>query len=74
MLQTISILNKCCFLTFYSSKNPEKMCYRFHKNIKQLNCFQYFELIYFDFLSRKSAYILKGHMTLKTGVMMLSKN
>ncbi len=29
------------FLTFYSSKNPEKQHHGFHKNIKQNNCFQY---------------------------------
>ncbi len=36
LLEYISILNKYCyFLTFYSSKNPEKKHHRFQKNIKQ---------------------------------------
>ncbi len=43
------------FSTLYSSKNPENVR-RFHKNIKQHNCFQHIRMISEEF---------------KTGVMML---
>ncbi len=41
------------FLTFYSSKYPEKKLFT-KKNIKQRNCFQHIRMI------------LKNHVTLKT--------
>jgi len=41
-LQKISILNKCCLWTFYSSMNTEKKekYQSFYKNIKQHNFYQ----------------------------------
>ncbi len=49
--------------TFYSSKNPEKICHCFHKNIMQHNCYHAEHQI--SILE----WFLKDHVTLKTKVM-----
>ncbi len=70
MLQKTSISNKCCYFEFSIHQRilKNKTYHCFHKNIKQLKCFQQSSKKK-CFLCTKSAYY--NYLTLTTGAMML---